>query len=374
VSSPVEGGRPLLRLRLFGFPVHLDFSFVIIMGILGYYPADTQQETIRNLVIWLLITPFAVLSHELGHAFAARAAGAGTPEIALAGFGGVTSYSTPGPLSRARSLGISLAGPAVGLVLGSVLWAVYLGVSDDFASSDWRDQALRIGIFTCLGWSVLNLLPVLPLDGGQAMRELLPGSPQVRTQRAAAVSVVVAAIVAVVAYTQFGQPFIALFMAFFAVSNVLALRESGWSLGGTGGGGGARRGPVGPVTPERAVVDLLWRSEPAQARRLLESVPPGTPVDVAVHGAVLALTGDREQGHALIGQELERRPGDPNVVSLLILTLTLEHDWDGLINRLQGPLGPSVPPPLVERAILEARGTGREDVAGRLTLLSNRAN
>jgi Zn-dependent protease len=360
-------------LRLFGFPVHLDFSFVIIMGILGYYPADTQQETIRNLVIWLLITPFAVLTHELGHAFTARAAGAVAPEIALAGFGGVTSYSTPGPLSRARSLGISLAGPGVGLVLGSVLWAVYLGVGDDFDSSDWRGQALRIGIFTCLGWSVLNLLPVLPLDGGQAMRELLPGSPQVRTQRAAAVSVVVAAIVAVIAYTRFGQPFIALFMAFFAVSNVLALRESGWSLGGTGGGGG-RRGPVGPVTPERAVVDLLWRSEPAQARRLLESVSPATPVDVAVHGAVLALTGDREQGYALIGQELERRPGDPNVVSLLILALTLEHDWDGLIARLQGPLGPSVPPPLVERAILEARGTGREDVAGRLTLLSNRAN
>ena len=106
MSTPVEGGRPLLRARVLGFPVHLDISFVIVMAVLGYRPGVTA----RDMALWLLITPLAVLVHELGHAVAARAAGA-RPQIALAGFGGVTTFTPSRPLSRARSLGISLAGP-----------------------------------------------------------------------------------------------------------------------------------------------------------------------------------------------------------------------------------------------------------------------
>lgn len=357
MSSPVEGGRPLLQGRLFGFPVHLDISFVIIMAVLGYYPG----VTLRNMILWLLITPLAVLVHELGHAVLARAAGA-HPHIALAGFGGVTTFTPPRELSRARSLGISLAGPGVGLGLGLVLLAIEQGLGQSLDPFGWQYEALRLGIFTCVAWSVLNLLPVLPLDGGQAMRELLPGSPEVRTRRAAVVSVATAVLAAAVAYLVYQQAFVALFMVFFAFSNVLTLRQSGSRAG-------AR--PVA-ATPEQAVIELLWQGAPARARQVLEEVPASTPVDLAVHGAVLALTGDPVQGHALIAQELQRRPGDPNVAALLVLTQTLEHDWDGLIATLQGPLGPSVPPPVIERAIKEARDTGREDVAGRLHVLGNR--
>jgi stage IV sporulation protein FB len=366
VSTPVEGGRPLLRGRLLGFPVHLDLSFVIIMAILGYYPG----VTLLDMGLWLLITPIAVLTHELGHAVLARAAGA-APEIALAGFGGVTTFTPPGPLSRLRSLGISLAGPAVGLVLGFVLFFVLKTFGDDLAGDSWQHSALRIGIWTCIGWSVLNLLPVLPLDGGQAMRELLPGSPEVRARRAAGVSVVVALVTAAVAYLLFRQIFIALFMVLFAVTNFMAVRQPA-AARTRGPADGPIRGPGGGNTPENSVVGLLWQGQPARARELLESVPASTPVDLAVHGAVLALTGDKAQGHALLNQELQRRPGDPNAAALLFLTLALEHDWDGLVSALQSPVGRSVPTPVLDRAIEEAQGTGREDVAGRLRLLAER--
>jgi Zn-dependent protease len=354
-EGPVEGGRPLLRGRVFGFPVHLDLSFVIIMAVFGYYPGVTLLE----MGLWLAITPLAVLVHELGHAVLARAAGA-SPQIALAGFGGVTTYTPPGPLSRARSLGISLAGPAVGLAVGFVLVAIQLTVGEDLNRDGWVYHALRIGVWTCIGWSIFNLLPVLPLDGGQAMRELLPGSPEIRTRRAAGVSIVVAVLAAAVASLYFGQLFVALFMAFFALTNFLTLRESSPSRAGTAS-----------VTPEQAVVQLLWQNEPARARQVLESLPPDSSVDLAVHGAVLSLTGDPVQGRALIAQELQRRPGDPNAVALLVLTQTLEHDWDGLVGTLQGPLGPTVPRAVIDRAVQEARGTGREDVAGRLSLLAD---
>jgi Zn-dependent protease len=358
-SDPVEGGRPLLRGRIFGFPVHLDLSFVVIMAILGYYPG----VTVTDLVIWLLITPVAVLTHELGHAVLARAAGA-RPQIALAGFGGVTTFTPPRPLSRLRSLGISLAGPIVGLVLGAILILVRHSVEDSLISGSWQESALRIGIWTCLGWSVLNLLPVLPLDGGQAMRELLPGSPEVRTRRAMVVSVAVALVAAYIAYRYVGSGFLALFLVFFAVTNVLSLRQSAPARP-------ASRQPT-PMTAEQAVIETLWRSDPARGREILSNLPPDVRVDLAVHGAVLALTGDRVQGHALLDQEIRQRPGDSNAAALLVLTYTLEHDWDSLIATLQGPIGPSVPASVVERAITEARGVGREDVAGRLTLLAQR--
>lgn len=357
MSTPVEGGRALLRGRVLGFPVHLDISFVLIIALLGYRPGNT---TLPYLALWIAIATLAVLTHELGHAVAARAAGA-DPHIALVGFGGVTTFTPPGPLSRARSLGISLAGPAVGLVLGAAAQLALAAGAATWDDSGWTREALEITRWTCLGWGVLNLLPILPLDGGQAMRELLPGDEVVRTRRAAVVSVAVAVVAALAAYLV-RYHFLALFMLFFGLNNVLALRRLTPGRTGT-----TDTAPAAAALPEHAVVALLWRGDPAGARRLMESLPPDTPVDLAVHGAVLALTGDRAGGHALLAQELQQHPGDGNVVALLVLTQTLEHDWDALLATLHGPLGSVVPEAVVERAIIEASGVGREDVAGRLT-------
>lgn len=359
MSTPVEGGRALLRGRVFGFPVHVDLSFLIVVGVLGYYSGMT---TVRSLALWVVIATLAVLAHELGHAVAARAAGA-SPHIALVGFGGLTMFTPPQPLSRARSLGISLAGPGVGLVLGGALVLIHIVVGPELAPGGWQLESLWIGEVTCIAWSVLNLLPILPLDGGQAMREILPGDPQSRTRRAAGVSVVVAGAAALAALL-LGQVFLGLFLMFFGLNNVLALRRlSAPRPDGSGPGG-----EPGPGTsPEQAVVGLLWRNDPAGARRLLESLPAGTSVDLVVHGAVLALTGDRDGGHALLTQEVGRRPGDPDAAALLLLTQTLEHDWDGVLATLHGPHGPAVPPAVVDRAVAEAHGIGRDDVAGRIT-------
>lgn len=366
MSMPIEGGRALLRGRVLGIPVHLDLTFVVVMALLGYRSGVTAVE----FGLWLLITPIAVLVHELGHALVARTTGA-QPQIALAGFGGVTTYSSPTEVSRLRSLAISLAGPGVGLALGLLLILLDRAVGAGLDPAGWQAVALWTGKFTCIVWSVFNLLPVLPLDGGQAMRELLPGTPAVRTRRAAMVSVVVAVLMTLLAFA-YRQPFVALFMLFFAVNNVLAVRQSSAAASSPGSSsptapGAGRRAPA---SAEEAVVARLWSGDAAGARELLTSLPPTVSVDLAVHGAVLSLTGDPEQGRALLAQELQRRPGDPNVVALLALSQALQHDWDALVATLQGPVGPSVPASVVERAIAEARGTGREDVAGRLSVLT----
>src|SRR3954464_7580102 len=119
MSTPVQGGRGLLSFRVFGFPVQVDWSFVLFVFLLGWRPGIT----LHRLRIWLLRAVLAALAHELGHAVAARLTGA-RPSIALVALGGVTTYVPPRQLSRLSSLGIALAGPAVGLVLGGVLLVV----------------------------------------------------------------------------------------------------------------------------------------------------------------------------------------------------------------------------------------------------------
>ncbi|MBT0767571.1 hypothetical protein KIH74_01460 [Kineosporia sp. J2-2] len=362
-SGPVEGGRALFRGKVLGFPTHIDVSFLVVMAVLGYM---SSPDSLTGLVVWLIITPIAVLTHELGHALVARTTGA-KPEIALAGFGGVTSFDPPNQLSRARSIAISLAGPAVGLVIGIFLMFLESAVWPDGVTSEWLWYAFRYGIFTTIGWSVLNLLPILPLDGGQAMREFLPGDPVTRLRRAAGVSMVVAALAAVgVWYWMAGGLFLSAFLVLFAAQNFMTLRDLSRDL--PVGSDGQPRSRA-PQSPETVIVDMLWRNQAERARQVMQTLPEGTQIDLALHGAVLSLTGDPQQGHALLEQEVARRPNDPNMAAVLALTQALEHNWDALVHTMQGPLGPLIPPPVHERAMLEARATGREDVAGRLSHL-----
>ena len=148
MSQLVEGGRPIARFRVFGFPVTVDISFLIIVGLLGWYPG----VALRDVAIWVVLATVGVLVHELGHAFVARTTGA-EPVITLAGLGGLTSYVPPRPVSRARSVAISVAGPAVGIVIGGALYAVAAATN---IQSDLWSTVLRLAIYITLFWSVVE--------------------------------------------------------------------------------------------------------------------------------------------------------------------------------------------------------------------------
>lgn len=359
MSTPVEGGRGVGS-RVFGVPVHIDLSFVLVMGFIGWL---SGANSVGRLLIWLVIAALAVLLHELGHAVVARTTGA-EPVIALTGFGGVTMYSPPRPVSRGRSLSIALAGPFAGLAAGGVLWGVHGAVSGDVEPGGLVAFGLWASMFTTIAWSVLNLVPVLPLDGGQALRELLPGPPEVRARRAAIVSIaVLVPLFAVAVWADL--IFAAVFLLLFGFTNLQAVLNRPASAGRPGA---PAAGPPAQ-SPEQAVVGLLWQGAPARARATLESLPPGTPVDLAVHGAVLASTDQQEQGQALLLQELSRRPSDVDVVALLVLAHTLRHDWEAVAADLQSSYAPLVPLAVVERALQEATASGRPDVVARLSAL-----
>ncbi|MDQ1515474.1 MAG: stage sporulation protein, partial [Actinomycetota bacterium] len=149
-----------LGFNLFGFPTRVDASFLLIVGLIGY------DGTGSHLAIWVAVAVVSVLGHELGHAVAARLMGA-TASISLAGLGGLTRSTRAEPLGRGESAVLTVAGPLAGILLGlPVLYAVRT-----LGWPSWTDggYALRSAAFTTLGWSALNLLPMLPLDGGHLL-------------------------------------------------------------------------------------------------------------------------------------------------------------------------------------------------------------
>ena len=112
----------------------------------------------------------SVLVHELGHAFAFRRYGC-TSAIVINAFGGYTMSYDAHRLTHREHVKVSAAGPLVQLGLlgipSLIIWRL-VPVTGILAF------ALPIYVLLNVGWALVNLLPLYPLDGGQILlHELL---------------------------------------------------------------------------------------------------------------------------------------------------------------------------------------------------------
>lgn len=127
------------------------------------------------LFLWTL---GAAAVHELGHFAAARALGGQLERLNLSLAGAELRFSYRRPLSYGQESLVALAGPCANLLAGVPAW--------------------RLGFYLpaalCLGLGGFNLLPVLPLDGGQVLHGLL--SARLDPERADLVLAVTAGAVA----------------------------------------------------------------------------------------------------------------------------------------------------------------------------------
>src|ERR1700712_3857331 len=108
-------------LRIFGFPVDVRPGFVVLLGLFVVLNSGQGQGEIG--LWWAGSGGLLTLAHELGHAFAARATGA-EATIALDFLAGYASFEPTRALKRWERAGISLAGPAVQIILGVIVLAV----------------------------------------------------------------------------------------------------------------------------------------------------------------------------------------------------------------------------------------------------------
>lgn len=144
--------------RVLGFPVTVQSGFLFFMGLIVLL--------YRNPFGYWLAGSVAVLTlvHELGHATAARRAGA-EAEISLGFLAGYASYRPTRPISRARQAWISFAGPGIHIAV-SVAVLVAMGTNPLEVESSIGSPAAAAIWWAGPAIGLLNLIPVLPLDGG----------------------------------------------------------------------------------------------------------------------------------------------------------------------------------------------------------------
>lgn len=169
-----------------------------------------MNEIIQTLTLYALPVVFAITLHEAAHGYVARLFG--DPTATLAGrvtlnpikhvdpmgtiavpigillmsklVGGpflLFGWAKPVPVDFGRlhrpkrdMLWVALAGPAANLLM-AILWGIslrFLFESGD-RGSFWFQMA-QVGIQINLTLMALNLLPILPLDGGRMLFSLLP--------------------------------------------------------------------------------------------------------------------------------------------------------------------------------------------------------
>jgi len=146
------------------FNVDVRPAFWVLCLVFGLLDLDGGASLVQALSL-VPVLYVSVLTHELGHAVVARMTGQHVYSVSLHGMGGTTVHTRP-KRGVVRTL-ISLAGPAFGIAL-AVLF-VFAALAAPGPMADFFARCAYLNIF----WSVLNLLPILPLDGGQAVVGLL---------------------------------------------------------------------------------------------------------------------------------------------------------------------------------------------------------
>ena len=159
--------------RVLGVPVYLNASMVLLAVLVTvvYGRLVRQQLDLSPLAGYLVGFGFvvcllgSVLLHELGHALTARRYGIGVRGITLELLGGYTEMDADAPTPRVDLL-VSLAGPAVSLVLGLAAVGTTLALPDRTLANQLAFQLALSNVLV----AVFNILPGLPLDGGRALR------------------------------------------------------------------------------------------------------------------------------------------------------------------------------------------------------------
>jgi Zn-dependent protease len=237
-----------LRFRLLKIPVRVHPLFWLVAAMLGW-----RQNDMPTVLIWVSCVFVSILVHEYGHGLMAKTFGC-IPSITL-WMGGGLCYSQMDRQTPRQRLAVVLSGPGAGFVLCGVVMLIFsalvgltprehlslvLSLLRLPADSDALLDAIRkLGrpettTFTCywylvqinIFWGLVNLLPVWPLDGGRVSEILLSYfNPHEGARWGHIISLLVAGVLAILAYTATSDLFLTVFFGYFAFVNFQILQS-----------------------------------------------------------------------------------------------------------------------------------------------------
>ena len=207
--------------------------------------AGSSRNDIIWIMMWMLVACVSILIHEFGHALTARKLSGGRNYIKLWAMGGLAYHEGGKPTRKSRLWTIAM-GPGAGLivfVLTCVAIVAAYGtttgpmviqtlITNKIPASVNRElydllvqQPPLLRVFDMLiwinfWWSLVNLLPVFPLDGGQFLSTWTG-----KTLLAYKVGAVTGAIAAVVGLLVFRSLYVGLLFGFFAYQNYKNLQN-----------------------------------------------------------------------------------------------------------------------------------------------------
>lgn len=226
--------------KLFGVPVRLHFTFVLLLVFLLFVGIGGKQSG-ATTALYIVGLFASVLLHEVGHTLVARHYGIRTLEIVMYPIGGV-SRAERQPAAR-EELWIALAGPLVNLLIAALLigWmAAHQGFQSlkDLAQPTDANLLERLALGN-VALCVFNLLPAYPMDGGRILRSFLAlhRSEEEATRIAAGAGRMLAVLLGLVAllWGNFLLMFVALFVYLGAFQEGAAAKSriltAGYSVG-----------------------------------------------------------------------------------------------------------------------------------------------
>lgn len=170
--EPEESGHGVRIARVGGVPVYLAPSWfliaVVIIAIVAWPVLRTRPLFGLSVgVAQALLLLVSVLVHEAAHALAARAYGMRVLRIVANVWGGHTSFeaphTTPGPMAV-----VAAAGPAANAALALVSFVALQTTTGEVSGRIFTGLVIINGSL-----AVLNILPGMPLDGGQVLESLV---------------------------------------------------------------------------------------------------------------------------------------------------------------------------------------------------------
>lgn len=241
----------MLEFKLFNIPVRVKPWFWVIGFVLGGGFQIDGRNSLMSVLLWMLALFISILIHEFGHALTSRKLTKVNPSVKLWGMGGLAYPNTN--LSRKESFWVTWAGPLAGLAffgLVTLVCCLVYGFSvgsnlvsymayprpnitpdtiEVYLGMHWvtRDL-LKALVFINFWWSLVNLLPVYPLDGGQIYAALESSQRKVYL-----VGTVTGVIVAIAGWMLFKHWWVALLFGYLAYQNYQRLQQ-------INGGGGFR--------------------------------------------------------------------------------------------------------------------------------------
>ncbi len=184
----------MLRFSLCRIPILIHPSVWITLALFGGVWGIECVSSFLSVLYFMLAGFMCLILHELAHAVVGRFFGGGHPHVLISGLGG-ECCNPDARMTRFQGLLMTIAGPLSTLLLGLIAVAI-IYVADGFDTDNTCARALAyikgevprislniipVGIMGLLRsiimvsfwWTILNLIPIYPLDGGQIMCGLM---------------------------------------------------------------------------------------------------------------------------------------------------------------------------------------------------------